>query len=542
MQTLEYFTTFVKDNVLPMKYFWTLLINLIITFSSFAITPAEIIQQIDEANDLRHKDCKSSIKPLYDLFLAANDQELDGECARALTYLGWALYDSNYPELSMQIFGLAQPFCTDDNTQIRDLISLGLGACYASTTDFVKGEKILLKSVEQSIAAGNKRETMMIYTYLGDIYSLQAKDSKSKEFFEKGRNLAHQINDTIFESALYCNIGTLEPDFQKSEANFFKSIDLSQQSGNKTTECYAYVNLSELYYNNKEYAKALRTAEQVNRLMPYIKSNDRVIAYSHALLSQIYAAQDDYANAYSQMQQAHKQTEIDNVQTEQERVKYSILVNEVVKCCEKHRLEQQKEESHHTFVLMLIVIFVVLLVAILYFVLYRQSRRQQRLLDVKNNEISDLQEASTQHITMIDDTRRTMNYLYGFYRGRNDLLEKISQMVKEGYKMSPTQLSSHLRIINNAISNSLTKGKEPEFVTKVDADIADFVERLKQKYPDISKTDISLAIYYRLGLSTREISRLTGKLPTTVTTARYRLRTSLEIAEDADLYAFFNAI
>jgi hypothetical protein len=45
-----------------------------------------------------------------------------------------------------------------------------------------------------------------------------------------------------------------------------------------------------------------------------------------------------------------------------------------------------------------------------------------------------------------------------------------------------------------------------------------------------------------LGLSTREISRLTGKLPTTVTTARYRLRTSLGIAEDADLFAFFNAI
>lgn len=525
-----------------MKTFWTLLINLLITFSSFAITPAEITQKIDDANELRHKDCKSSIKPLFESFMAANDQGLDGECARALTFLGWSLYDSNYPELSMQIFGYAQSFCPKENTKIRDLISLGLGACYASTTDFARGEKILLKSVKQSIASGNKRETMMIYTYLGDIYSQQAKDTQSKAYFEKGRDLAHEINDTIFESALYCNIGTLEQDFQRAEANFFKSIDLSQQSSNTTTECYAYVNLSELYFNYKQYAKALRTAEQINRLMPFIKSNDRIIAYSHALLSQIYAAQDDYANAYNQMQQAHKQSEIDNVQTEQERVKYSTYVSEVVKRCEKYRLEQQEEESHHTFMLMLVVIVAVLLVAILFFVLYRQSRRQQRLLAAKNNEISDLQEASTQHITMIDDTRRTMNYLYGFYRGRNDLLEKISQMVKEGYKMTNTQLSSHLRMINNAISNSLTKGKEPEFVTKVDADNAEFVERLKQRYPDISKTDISLAIYYRLGLSTREISRLTGKLPTTVTTARYRLRTSLGIAEDADLFAFFNAI
>jgi hypothetical protein len=51
-----------------------------------------------------------------------------------------------------------------------------------------------------------------------------------------------------------------------------------------------------------------------------------------------------------------------------------------------------------------------------------------------------------------------------------------------------------------------------------------------------------LATSYRLGLSTRDIARLTGKLPTTVTTARYRLRTSLNIPEDTDLTAFFNAI
>jgi hypothetical protein len=183
-----------------------------------------------------------------------------------------------------------------------------------------------------------------------------------------------------------------------------------------------------------------------------------------------------------------------------------------------------------------------LIAAIALFFLYRQSRRQQRLLEAKNREINDLQVTTSEHINVIDDTRRTMNYFYGFYRGRKSMLEKLSQMVKESYKMNETQLTAHLRMINNTITQCLEKDKEPEFVTRLHEENEAFVHRLLERYPDLSKTDIALAIYYRLGMSTREISRLSGKLPATVTTSRYRLRTSLNIPEDADLTEFFNAI
>jgi tetratricopeptide (TPR) repeat protein len=512
------------------------------SLTAFAITPSELKRQIDNANELRYKDSKASIQPLYDGFVQASALGLPEECARSLAFMGWALYQCGYPELSMQTFSYAQTFCPEDSTRLRDLISLGMGACCASTTDFVRGEQILLKGLQQSHADGNLREEMMIDTYLGNLYSTQAKEAKAKEYFERGREIAHELRDTIFENALYCNVGTLEPDMAQAEATLFRSIDLCQQSGDKTTECYAYVNLSELYYNNRDYSKALRTVEQINRLMPYIKSNDRVIAYSHSLLSQIYAAQNDYATAYSQMSQALHQQQMDNVQVEQERIKYSTLVNEVVKRCEKQRLVQQKQESNDTMRFLLAIIAAVLIAAIAFFILYRQSRRQQRLLEAKNRQIHALKETTSEHMNVIDDTRRTMNYFYGFYRGRKSMLEKLSQMVKESYKMNETQLTAHLRMINNTITQCLEKDKEPEFVTRLHEENEAFVRRLLERYPDLSKTDITLAVYYRLGMSTREISRLSGKLPATVTTSRYRLRTSLNIPEDADLTEFFNTI
>ncbi len=525
-----------------MKYCVALVLLFLSSFRLVAVSPSEIVKQIDDANVLRHKDCKSSIQPLYDAFMDAAENDMEDESARALAYLGWAFYDSSYPELSMQTFKYAQNFCSADNTQLRDLIALGMGACYASTTDFVRGEKQLIKGLKQSHAHGNKREEMMIYTYLGNLYSDQAKEAKAKECFEKGRDIAHVIRDTIFESALYCNIGTLEPTLEKAEASLFRAIDLCQQKGNKTTECYSYVNLTELYFNEKDYNKALRTSEQINRLMPYIKNNDRVISYSHSLLSQIYAAQGDYSAANAQMSLALKQMQIDNAQVEQERVKYSLMVSEIVKECEKHTLLKQEERSSSTLRFLLGIIAVILAGALGLLVMYRKSRRQQRLLEAKSNEISQLQATTTEHITVIDDTRRTMNYFYGFYRGRKSMLEKLSQMVKECYKMDNAQMAAHLRIINNTITQCLAKDKEPEIVVRLHKENEEFVKRLLARYPDVSKNDITLAIYYRLGMSTREISRLSGKLPTTITTARYRLRTSLGIAEDADLTEFFNSI
>ncbi len=525
-----------------MRRFYTILFLLLTTYTSFAITPIEVRQQIDKANAMRSKDSRSSVQPLYAAFMTANEQGWNGEGASALAYMGWALYNIGYPELSMQVFSYAQNYCPEDSTKLRDLITLGMGACYASTTDFVQGEKHLLEGLQQSQAAGNKREEMMIYTYLGNIYSNLAKESKAKECFEKGRDIAHALRDTLFESALYCNVGTLEPDVAEAEAALFRSIDLSQQAGDKTTECYAYVNLSELYFNNKEYTKALRTSEQINRMMPYIKSNDRIITYSHSLLSQIYAAQNDYASAYSQMSQALHQQQIDESSIEQERIKYSQMVTEIVKLCEKGNLQRLRQETSHTLLILMVVMAAIMIVAVVLYVMYRKSRKQQKQLALQNRKILQLQETSSEHISVIHDTRRTMNYFYGFYRGRQSLLEKLSAMVKEGYKMTESQLPAHLRMLNNTITQSLAKDKEPDFVAQLHAENEEFVKRLLARYPDLSKTDIQLAVFYRLGMSTREISRLSGKLTATVTTARYRLRTSLGIAEDVDLTEFFESI
>lgn len=527
-----------------MKLIISIILTLLCNVVCFGVSRTELNRQIDNANELRSTDCRSSITPLYALFEQASENEWNAECARTLAYIGWAMYDCRYSDLAMQVFNYAKLYVDNDDTKVRDLISLGFGACYASKGEYAKGESQLLRSLAQSRKADNRREQMMIYTYLGDLYSSQAKDLKAKDAFEKGIALAHSLKDTIFESALYCNIGVLcaDTDTDEAERYLFKSIDLSQLTDNKTTECYAYINLSELYFNTHQNAKALKTAEQINRFVPDLKKNDRIIAYSHNLLSMIYADAGDYTSAYSQMALASKQQASDYTQIEKERAGFNEVVIKLVKQCETSRLRHQHREQFYTMNMLVVLILAALFMAVVFYLMYRKARKQRKLLLMRDDTIENLEQTSSRQTDEISDTRHTMNYLYGFYRGRNELLEKLSQMVKDSYKMNSTQLPAQLRNINHTITQGLTRDKEPEFVTRLETENEAFVKRLVERYPGVSKLDIMLATCYRLGLSTRDISRLTGKLPTTVTTARYRLRTSLNIPEDADLTEFFNAI
>jgi DNA-binding CsgD family transcriptional regulator len=59
---------------------------------------------------------------------------------------------------------------------------------------------------------------------------------------------------------------------------------------------------------------------------------------------------------------------------------------------------------------------------------------------------------------------------------------------------------------------------------------------------DLSEVDRQLAIYYRMGLSTKEIAILTGKQAKTITMARYRLKKELGLPEETDLTDYLKSL
>jgi DNA-binding NarL/FixJ family response regulator len=70
----------------------------------------------------------------------------------------------------------------------------------------------------------------------------------------------------------------------------------------------------------------------------------------------------------------------------------------------------------------------------------------------------------------------------------------------------------------------------------------DFTGRLTQLFPDLSSNEKKLAVFLRLGISSKEIATLLNISPKSVEINRYRLRKKLGLGKGANLTQFINNI
>ena len=61
------------------------------------------------------------------------------------------------------------------------------------------------------------------------------------------------------------------------------------------------------------------------------------------------------------------------------------------------------------------------------------------------------------------------------------------------------------------------------------------LDRMKESYPNLSKTDLKLCVYIKLNMSTKEIAGLMNISPRSVEMSRYRLRKKLGLRPDEDI-------
>ncbi len=519
-----------------------LLSLIVLLFPSLsAVANTSLDSRIDSINQLRIENSAAAIQPLYDVFLEANEARLAHESARSLAYLAWALYDNNQSDLSLQLFEYAKSYCPDEDTELSELITLGVGASYSALGVNNDGEKILKESLKHSIHAGNKRECMIIYLYLGAHYSNVKKDGKAKECFEKACEIAHEINDTLFESAIYCNLGIYGENVAQSEALYNKSIELCQRSDNKTTECHAYYNLAELYYNNNQYDKALRSLEHANDFLPFIKDNDVAIKELHLLYGKIYSAQKDYISAYNHSVRYNEQLQKEQQQINIDRARYRMMMKNIIRACETYNISTREIKYNATYRMLIAIIICISLILIIYVYFHRKEKRQMQNIIRKDCEIKELLDTRDAQNAELQNSKTMINYLYIFYNDRNILLEKISDMIKEGYKMNLSQLITHLKNTNIFINSCYNKTRDNQLFDEINAENKKFIDRLILQH-DLSEVDRQLAIYYRMGLSTKEIAILTGKQAKTITMARYRLKKELGLPEETDLTDYLKSL
>ena len=130
-----------------------------------------------------------------------------------------------------------------------------------------------------------------------------------------------------------------------------------------------------------------------------------------------------------------------------------------------------------------------------------------------------------------------------FMQYRSELLDKIRDMIKEGYRMKEDKIVAHLKKINLFIAQyQSTDVDNSGVLMSVEERNQEFLERLTKKHPDLTDGQKDLSLQLCINLSTKEISLLTGRSPKTINMNRYRLRKSLNLSSNDSLSEYLQSI
>ncbi|MEP4094734.1 two-component regulator propeller domain-containing protein [Reichenbachiella sp.] len=152
----------------------------------------------------------------------------------------------------------------------------------------------------------------------------------------------------------------------------------------------------------------------------------------------------------------------------------------------------------------------------------RTLKNEREMIGLKNANLKEQLNATKSELTNI-----TMNYLH-----KNQKLQQIRQKIEDS--------------VTDA--NQALKGKMNRIVKEIDKEIQDheywdkfehqfnkshdnFLGRFKQTYPDLSKRELRICAYLRMGLDNHEISTLMNVAVRTVETSRYRIRKKIDLEE-----------
>ena len=438
--------------------------------------------------------------------------------------------------------------------QMAQLCSL-MGRVYSKLGDYNKAIELNDKATSIFKSIGDSTSVAGCYNERGVMHHFMSEFTVAERFFQRAlainraqRNLK-EIATNLNNLCLYRGNTEEKLSFIQEAITINKNLDAQWSLGEN------YNNMGKQYYYDKQYSKALEALHKAYEYAHNIGAR-KLICDNYEYSSMVYAAIGDYAQAYKYLDKRYhlgKELQSSNkLRNIEQEISYKRYQDQ------KYATEMQ-EQTYKIELLKrnLWLLGSVLILGIAFSIfLYKWYKRRKDLqliearyqLQLSEKEVAELrmhqQELELQNVNnALATSRQEATSFAVFLKSRNELLDKIREMVKEGYKMDAQAITPHLKKINAFISQSQSGDKtNSALLTNIDDKSNEFLQRLVAIHPKLTQGEKYLATLLRVNLSTKEISMLTGTTPKTINMNRYRLRKSLNLSSEEDLTDYLQNI
>ena len=448
-----------------------------------------------------------------------------------------------------------------------------------------------LYDTQRYINPANKRQTAQLYSLMGRVYSKLGDYNKGIELNDKATSIFKSLGDSASVAGCYNERGVMhylldefvvaEKFLQRAltinraqrnlkeiatnlnnlclyQGDTEKKLSLIQEAIaiNKNLDAQwslgeNYNNMGKQYYFSEQYPQALEALQKAYEYARNIGAKE-LICDNYEYSSWVYAAIGDYKQAYTRLSQMYalsKELQSSNkLRNIEQEISYKRYQDQ------KYATEMQ-EQTYKIELLKRNLWFLgsVLVLGLAFSIfLYKWYKRRKGLqliearyqLELSQRELSELklhqQELELQNIqNALDSSQQEVTSFAVFLRSRNELLDKIREMIKEGYKMDNQALIPHLKKVNAYISQYQSGDKTNNaLLLNIEDKSKEFIERLTKEHPNLTQGEKYLATMLRVNLSTKEISMISGNSPKTINMNRYRLRKALNLPTEKDLVEY----
>jgi ligand-binding sensor domain-containing protein/DNA-binding CsgD family transcriptional regulator len=174
---------------------------------------------------------------------------------------------------------------------------------------------------------------------------------------------------------------------------------------------------------------------------------------------------------------------------------------------------------------------------------YEEEQERQKYLhslelDRKEKGLIALQNAKLEGELQFKDRELATVTMHFVERGGmlNSIREELLTVIK---RLNIPNLSHEFRSVFRMINDTEKSDDDwNRFALHFDQVHNNFLSHLKNKYPQLSPTDLKLCAYLRLNLSSKEIAQLLNISLKGVEVSRYRLRKKLNLATEVNLHDF----
>ncbi|MGV3609894.1 MAG: tetratricopeptide repeat protein [Fluviicola sp.] len=450
-----------------------------------------------------------------------------------------------------------------------------------------EGLKIALKNNRLDLANS-------FYSMLGVIEFEDEHNEKAMAYFQKV--LQNKQNSDQFLLALtYNNIGQyyqdVKKDYQKAESYFLKTLKIVNHSpDHKNLKYHTKGLLGTCYYFQKKNEKAIRLLEEEVRFFTELKSEPELYGIEMPLIQlvRLYEKSGDQTN-YTKTLSRLKQLETGVKDTT-----FSISFTEVL--LEYYTQKQQKQEmlyyskryiERFQFVSNQDRVINERLNAMIYQAQIKSSRRKFVLEKRILQDSIDAKRNTTWWIIIVFTLVTSLLILVYFNRLRqgkkNELIaaqqvqleenkrrllenevklkqEKISKMsislslkreteeaflkkLKEIKRKKNPDIEATIIDLQLSISNLLQIDQKTTFQNdESDLEFKFCRQKLKEKHPELTEQEINLCSYFRLNLSSKEISQITNMTSGTIRVYKTKIKAKIGLDADSNLNDYLNQI